>query len=380
MTKFTLYNKDLPLGTIQVHRDIVNVIYYSDILTRLFHSPLEWIIARATACTRQNILDIFKVNNIHTVEQYLKATHGVAATDTFWFKEENSNIKWSDVSVFDNNISKLIANAAIDGVCLLGNANAKSPSPQYQIAGTADKCIKRANGELVFYKTSGTVEFDMNTRPYMEVIVTQVAKQLGFETPVTYNIIEKKLPTGHYRPYCYCTLVTDVNTGLIDYCDSKFNGMTVQELLILFKTAGDKVSLVRLSEMLILDSLCLNIDRHDANYAFTFDTNTLQYKNFSKSFDFDCALGAFVGTNGVSVDTLYNKLMKIGSRMSIKNFNHLALAGMTKSIYNKLKAVKHITIDFSNMNGLTVSRKIFIEYALNRRLEEIITLVELRLN
>lgn len=376
MTVFTLYNKNTPLSIIRVHRDIVNVEYFSDVLSHLFKSPAEWVISRATAYTRHNILEIFKLSEIYTTEQYLQATHGVAATDTFWFKEESSNVKWSDVSVFDNKISSLIAEAAINGAYLLGNANAKSPSPQYQIAGTADKCIKRINGELVFYKTSGAVEFDMNTRPYMEAIVTQVAKQLSFETPVTYNVIEKQLPTGHYRPYCYCPLITDVNTGLIDYCDSRFSGKTVQELLRLFKTSGDKTSTTRLCEMLILDSLCLNIDRHDANYAFTFDTNTLQYKNFSNAFDFDCSLGSLFGTNGLSTDELYNKIFNIGSRMNIKDFNHLALVGMTKSIYDKLNTVKHLDIDFTNMKGLTASRRRFIEYALNRRLTEIITLAK----
>ena len=375
---FVLMNKDRALANLMVNRNYIDVLRYDKVLDTLFANPCEWIKGRIESARRHNINDIFKVGNIDTLEECIKVTHCVSATDTFWFKTLNETTNWQDVSVFSNRISKLIANAAIDGVHLLGNANAKSPSPQYNVIGTADKCIKRENGKLILFKSSGIAEFGINTRPYVEGVVTQVAKALGFKTVVTYDVKETYIRSRNcYKPYCMCELVTNENTGLINYCDSKYNETNLMQLAKQFMITNDKVGLQRLREMLLLDSICMNVDRHDENYAFEYDTNKLSIRTLSRAFDFDCSLGATLPVLSKSVEDDYNKLMNIGPK-TLNNFNKQAEIFVSRSIYDKLKDVGTIKIDFSEMNGLNKKRRDLIEYIINRRIKEIVALIDTR--
>ena len=140
--------------------------------------------------------------------------------------------------------------------------------------------------------------------------------------------------TKQYKPYCVCKLLTDEHLGLIDYCDSNYSNCNTEAFIAQLRTNNDKISLLRFTEMLILDSLCLNIDRHDKNYAIEVDTDTLRYKHVSQAYDFDCSFGTLQLLNGNSYEELYNLLMRIGAKTSYRNFNNQALAVMTRSIWN----------------------------------------------
>lgn len=380
-SNFILMNKDTMLGSVSVNRNRIDVNYYDNSLRQLFNNPSDWIINRAGFIGRSNIIDIFKMAGIDTLEEYMRATHCVSATDTFWFKLWGEHgVTWKDVSVFNNRISRLIANAAIDGAHLLGNANAKSPSPQYNVAGSADKCIKRVDKKLMLYKSSGIAEFGMNVRPYMEAIVTQVAKAIGFETVVEYTIEENFISEAHcYKPYCVCGLVTNEQVGLVNYCDSLYHDVRLDVVAKQMRDNSDNIGLQRLREMMVLDSICLNIDRHDENYAFEFDTDTLKLRTFSRAYDFDCSFGATLPILSKCCEDDYKKLMNIGPK-TWSSFDAQAVAFASRPIYDKLKRVGAIRIDFDKMHGLSRLRRELVEYIVNRRIKEIVALIDKRLN
>ena len=310
----------------------------------------------------------------------MRTTHCVSATDTFWFRpHENNSVFWKDVSAFNNRISRLIANAAIGGAHLLGGANVKSPSPQYNVIGYSDKCIKRVDKKLMLYKSSGLDQFGMNTRPYVEAIVTQIADKLGFETVVKYKVEETYIADKNcYKPYCVCELVTDDTIGLVNYCDSLYCAVSLVYIAKKMISENDMIGLQRLREMMVLDSICLKIDRHDENYAFELNTDTLKLGTLSRAYDFDCSFGAALPVISKCCADEYNKLMSIGPK-TMSNFNEQALAFMSKSIYDRLKSVKTIKLDFTNMNGLSKQRRELMTYIVNRRIKEIVGLVEERI-
>ena len=347
------------------------------------------VLDRITFPSRKVLIEMLHKASINTLEQYAKSLYCISITDAFWVTQAESKATWELINAFNNCMNTTIAVAALNDINLaklvaMGNAHIlTTPSPQYTLAGSADKCVRRTANGLYLYKSCGEMSSERYfSRPYSEWLVTKIYEKLNVPESyyVKYTYKEEKLNNGYYKPYSVCPVFTDDKTSLIEYADTIYSNYELWDFKkILYKKWG-RYEADKLSAMLIIDSLTLNIDRHSHNYGLLINNNSFTYKGMAPIYDNDCALGSTVSvskSNG-SFEEIYNRLKNQGGRAGYNSFDDQLLQNISKPMYQKLKSVGRIdlTKELNKIQGLSQRRKDFIQYILDRRLTEIINLVE----
>lgn len=64
----------------------------------------EWLKWRSIPYSRKNIKLILQNLNIKSTELMIKSCNGAGLNDLYWYKEEDSDLKWSDINFYDNEI------------------------------------------------------------------------------------------------------------------------------------------------------------------------------------------------------------------------------------------------------------------------------------
>lgn len=372
-SKFILMNKDKAFAEIHIENDYIIIDKILNPLPYYIDNINSWIQSRTSIVRRSNLLKMAKLAGINLNIDYITITKAISMTDTFWIDDKNNHVSWDTINPYKNKLSSIMANMAINGVELYKNENLKSPSPQYRIDGSIDKCIKRHRSANYLYKTDGEKWSDLaGCRPYSEYFVTQLCEILGINNNVKYSIKENITYQGYIKPYCICKLFTNENIGFIEICDTKYKNESLSDLYSMLDNRSKSI----LRNMIILDSIVLNIDRHTGNYGFIYNNNSFEIIGLSPIYDNDCSLGSLTSLQNKTFDDAYNEIIKFHqSKMELGGYNEQARRLMTKSILNRLTYFKNNKIQLkksSNTQGISNKRMEFINYLINRRISEIV--------
>lgn len=299
--KFSL---DVKVNIIEVYRNI-SFLKYLD----------TWIQGRVTPLGRKNINCLLKYASIRNEAELIKITRLISFNDCFWAKEVGDTTSWGEVSPYTNRLSKLIADVALLNDYKGGNL--RSPSPEPATAGNYDKCWRRTSSGVYLVK-SGYAKWSEMTgnESFSEVLVNQLEKALSLRSYVRYKCYTKEYDESTYV-FTSCKLFTSENVGFVPVCDVFDNSVPATAMYKYYRSKGLLSALV-LREMLLLDSLTLNFDRHTGNYGFLFDTNTLEIKCSAPIFDNNLALIPNTQIRGKSDHEILD---------SIRNFRPQTFAG-----------------------------------------------------
>lgn len=370
MGEYILMNKDTKIGKIEVIDENIKLVEsYINIPKYIKES---WLNNRLSIYSRKNIMLMAKMAGIENKDDFLSIAKAVSVTDTVWVKGVNDNINWSKINPYKNKLSSVMANIALDGNIDSLNVNFKSPSPQYKIDGITDKCIKRCNGELLLYKTAGEKWSDLaGCRPYSEYYAAYIANKLGISKYTKYYIKEKITENRKIKPYSICKLFTNESKGLIQIGDTILGNMSIESL---YRRLNKEMQR-NMREMIVLDSIILNCDRHKGNYGFIINNNTFEIESMAPIYDNDCSLGSLVSIQYKNIEEAFEETKRKLSIIGIGTYDDMARWGMTKYILNRLKSVGYIRLE-RKFKGLSEKRMRFMEYIVNRRIKEIIELFE----
>lgn len=377
--RYILMNKNRPIAGLACYGGIVSIATLLGSLPDFLRLDIDnWVSHRFDLVGRQNIQKLASLANIHDTEGYLTISRAISVTDTFWVNDTLNPTTWEKINPYRNKLSKIMSDIAIDGIQVGKQYDFKSPSPQYTLEGSTDKCVKRySNGKLYLYKTSGEKWSDLaGCRPYSEYLATQVSKILGIKDVVSYNIIENKTSNGYIKPYCYCELFTNEALGFVPMAYTKFSRTPTSDLYDIL----DNKSKTILKEMILLDSIILNTDRHQGNYGILYDNNTFEIRGLSPIYDNDVSLGSLTSIQYKTFDDAYNEALRrdqnwLGLGGLIEQVNYI----MTPQIYKQLKQIGKVQLTLPNsIKGLPKQRLEFANYIVNRRIKEIIDDVERR--
>lgn len=372
MGRYILMNKNTEMAEVQVQGDEVTVIKEFIQFPTYLKDNHKWLIGRLSMCSRANLLEIAKLLGIEDREDFVNVSKAISVTDTLWLNREDKPTTWDKVNPYKNRLSLILANLALNGGKVDNTKNIKTPSPQYLLDGSAEKCVKRINHDIYMYKTCGEKWSDLaGCRPYSEYYASSIMRKLNMSRFVDYDVIEKTTESGHIKPYSTCKIFTDENNGLIQIGDTKFSSMTTDEL----KNKLPKKAAIQLMNMAVIDSIILNCDRHTGNYGFIIDNNTLRIKAVAPIYDNDCSLGSLISLQYKSLEEAYEETARRQPRFGEGGYNGIARWGMTRDMLNRLKSVGYIKLE-RKFKGLSEKRMKFMEYIVNRRIKEILDMFE----
>lgn len=229
----------------------------------------------------------------------LALSRGLSLNDCYWVVEEGDRSKFEDVNLYDNRISRLLAQVAFTGYGSSVRSGFAS-SPEFTTNGMLPKCWRRIDGRIYLYK-GGTIGFaNAGFEPYSEYYAAGIAQQLGFDA-INYEIHQWK------GVLCSsCELFTSKALSFVPIADV-VGSAGWDTVLSEYETMGAKYR-EALSDMLAFDALICNTDRHLNNFGFLADAetnkivasaplfdhgNSLFYQAYGSDWDSDDALTAY---------------------------------------------------------------------------------------
>ena len=195
----------------------------------------------------------------------IKVSKGLSLNDCYWIVEEGFDGAFDEYNLYDRPLSRILARIAFTGYGSSIRSSLAS-SPEFTTNGMLPKCWRRISGKIYLFKGGTSGASNTGMEPYSEFYAAQIAQVMGIDA-IPYNLSKWK---GELCSYCELFTSKDysfVPVGRI----VKTGGMkAVREY---YKSLGDEF-VKALDDMIVLDALICNTDRHYGNFGFLVDNKT----------------------------------------------------------------------------------------------------------
>lgn len=259
-------------------REIAPLMYSieSDALAR-------WWDARVVPISQGRVDAMLKRKGLIGPEEYLLRNLGLSLTDYYWICPADSNLKWTDVNLFDNDFKEdlFVDMSSVDGPI-------QEFTPNSSLQGELEKSWRILNGKRYLVKGNKT---ELSTESINEVIASEFHAAQGYD-----NYTEYELTAIPDKEYEYGCMSENFVTQELEYVSAysiltsakKDNSVSRYEHLI--ETAGnfgiDKEQFRQdLEYQILTDYLLTNRDRHMNNIGVLRDANTLQFLRMAPIYD-----------------------------------------------------------------------------------------------
>lgn len=248
----------------------------------------EWIDSRLQFTCVLDADKFFVEIGVVTLRSKIENFHCVSLNDTFWVKYCNSNLRWKDVSPFRNDYSKTVAIYGLEGVLRGREKSYYSP-----IIGTDGSFPHAWNfygvNNITFIKAGSKYTLggvNSGNEPISEYYASCICEFLEIEH-VRYNIIRYIRQDGSEDFVNECQCFTSEEHGSVSAAEL---GLFSYEDILRFSKNLSWYSYKKVLDMLFLDCLLLNTDRHFGNIRFIMNNETLEVIGVAPVFDNNCAL------------------------------------------------------------------------------------------
>lgn len=288
-------NKNIPVVPLEVDRgeviwagNAINPRYapisveIDDIVNRADVS--YWYRHRCIPASRDNLRNGLKnlgheeLGRLSAPTFLLEKSFGLSLSDQYWLKPEGSNIKWTDINYFTNDFSEDVGKALFDNM-EISSPNLNSP------CNSSDGCLKKKwiiiNGKRCLVKGGSLY----HQQPFNEVIASEICKTLGIpHIPYDLKVVGS-------TPCSICENFIDEYTELISANDilKSFLPNPRKTLYEHFVTCCERLHIKevteRIDEMIVLDYIIGNHDRHLRNFGVIRNVETLEFTGFAPIFD-----------------------------------------------------------------------------------------------
>ena len=327
---YQLMNKDVVVATYREERRLTDCRYVEvertdGYLPYAFADINDWIDGRQIAKHRASIEKLMRDLGMTTRHDFIGMVRCLSLTDAFWMKREDEGLTWDDVSLYRNPFDDVIARIAFDGTGMYGRQNSPT-SPEFATSGSFAKCWIREGNEISLLKRGSTGYANAGFEPYSEKLASDLLTAAGVDH-VPYSLTK-----FHGKLACKCPIFTSENVGFVSahrFFDRTFD---VDDMLE-FSAAHDAEESFR--DMIVMDAVMANVDRHAGNYGFLVDNATGKVLRMAPLFDHNMACLPMM----MEQDNFEEYVNAIGPKIGT-DFVAIARAVMTPAIRAKLVELK----------------------------------------
>ncbi len=327
---YQLMNKDKVVATYREEHDL-GIYRYVEVESNDAYFPYgftdinDWIDGRQIAKHRASIEKLMRELGLNTRHDFIGMARCLSLTDTFWMKPANEEISWDDVSLYRNPFDDVIARIAFDGTGMYGRQNSPT-SPEYATSGSFAKCWIREGERIFLLKRGSTGYANAGFEPYSEELVAALLSAARIDH-VPYETVK-----FHGKLASKCPLFTSEEVGFVSahrFFDGPFD---VPDILRFCREHGVEESF---REMIVMDAIMANVDRHAGNYGFLVDNATGEVLRMAPLFDHNMACLPMM----MEGDDFDEYLSMIGPKIG-DDFVTMARALITSDIRQKLITLK----------------------------------------
>lgn len=216
----------------------------------------------------------------------IKVSKGLSLNDCYWVVEEGFEGTFEKYNLYDNRFSKVLALIAFTGYGSSVRTSLAS-CPEFTTNGMLPKCWRRINGTIKLYKGGTTGGYNTGNEPYSEFYAAQVAEKLGFEH------VEYGLSKWNGELCSTCELFTSKKYSFMPIGRIVTSG-GMKAVKAYCEELGEEY-ISALNDMLVLDAVICNTDRHFGNFGFLIDNETNKIAAPAPLFDHGNALFNYAG-------------------------------------------------------------------------------------
>lgn len=230
-----------------------------------------WLASRAIDAHRRNSRLLKKVLRIRTADdaEVALAVNGATITDRYWFQRRGEGLKYDEIRFKENYFSELALRGDPDSF-----SNKPSRTPELTNIGSFEKCWKLLNQEWWMYKSGNAKEY------FSELFICRLGEKLGF--PMAYYEMD-----GQYirtRDFTQGGAESFEPMSSLMGEDDDYSACFHQLLAISSDVAKQYLQLIW------MDSICFNMDRHTRNFGLLRDLKTGAILSLAPNYDNNIAL------------------------------------------------------------------------------------------
>lgn len=288
MNIYYLMNKEQPLLSFYIKEEYGEKTAYQDecfvslsLMPAGFSDIQSWLEQRNFAKHKEHLQRWLKEWQIDHLEGFIRITHGLSLNDSFWIRPENAELRWSDINLYTNDFSDIVSRTAFETG--LHGLKLSSTSPEFTSEGSFAKCWIREQEGIYLYKKGSSGFANSGLEPYSEYYASQAAGVLCREH-VAYDLFRYK---GSL--VSRCRMFTSEKEGFVPFYRYMQGKASVRygeviEFCERHHCADD------FKNMILLDSVIWNQDRHLGNFGFLVDNDTQEILRFAPVFDHNMSL------------------------------------------------------------------------------------------
>ena len=372
---YTLMHKDIPVADLTLD-ETTGSIQRIDALFRGGHLPVgvsvrrgmadradfnAWWTDRFIPSARSGLVDALSQLGFPNPQQVISRNLGLSLSDHYWVKPAGSNLSWDEVNFFENGFSPDVGDALLGKLSKTSDIDLRSPD--WTCDGNLRKRWAILDGKRCLVK-AGSGPF--HQQPFNEVIASKMADRLGiphipytllWDDGISYSVCEDFVTPGTELIPAWRVMQTQ----------KKDNQTSVhQHYRNCCEKLGVPGSTHALDQMMVLDYLIANEDRHFNNFGLLRNPDTLEWLGPAPIYDSGSSLG-------------YDKLtpqIRSGQNVTCKPFK--------KTHQDQLRLVTSFDwLDLSKLDGVDQDiREVFAgaeEFIDKERVEAIVASVSQRI-
>lgn len=287
---FKLLNKDSTVGYFCIKGGSNSADFYYSAFETLGILPLDfndirsWITSRHIFTCARDIKQFFSSLGVKSDIDFITIFHCISLHDTFWVSPLVTDLSWLSVSPYHNDYSKFVSRYSLDGI--IGKKDFNYLSPDIATLGSFPSTwrFKGVNNILYLKGSSKYTLGGVNSgdEPFSEYFCSKIADFLHFNH-VNYTIRDYTRGDGKKDVITVCKSYTSDTIGSVTAHVLNLNSYS--EVIEYCKLNLESASLETVLDMLFLDCVTLNTDRHFSNIEFLYNTETMKVLRVAPIFD-----------------------------------------------------------------------------------------------
>ena len=223
--------------------------------------------------------------NINRPLEIIKISKGLSLNDCYWIEEEGEGLKFKDINLYDNKFSNILASIVFTGYGSSVRSSLRS-SPEFTTNGMLPKCWRRIEGKIYLYKGGTFGASNTGNEPYSEFYAYQIAEAMGI------NAISYHLTRWNETLCSTCELFTSKKFSFVPVGNIVTSG-GIEAVEKYYQKLGEDFYKAY-GDMILLDAIICNTDRHFGNFGFLVDNKTNTIVKPAPLFDHGNSLFNFV--------------------------------------------------------------------------------------
>ena len=328
-------------------------------------SIAKWLKSRTIPKNRAYVHNFLsKCNlNLNRPMNIIKVSKGLSLNDCYWVVEEGFSGTFEKYNLYDNRFSRVLALIAFTGYGSSVRSSLAS-CPEFTTNGMLPKCWRRVAGEIKLYKGGTSGASNTGNEPYCEYYAAQIAKELGISA-IDYGLSKWK------GALCStCVLFTSKEYAFLPVGKVVTSG-GMEAVTSYYKKMGAVYSKA-LADMLVLDAIICNTDRHFGNFGFLVDNRTNEIVAPAPLFDHGNSLFNFAGKDDLASDAALTAYAQTLMPCLYDDFIGTAKAVLTAEHREGLRHLVNFRFRRHSRYNLPEERLVLLEKQVQKRARELL--------